>query len=434
MERRRPDKRYQRVTEPDMTKDRYVILVEDDPTVLHSLRLQMREILPPHYIIETANDGNEALEVLADIAEADGVVPLIVTDHQMPNMTGSEFLLQVKQFIPRCRNIMLTGEAGLTDITNLINEQALFRYISKPWTQSDLEMTVQSALDAFNQEYKLEKLNRKLQWINENLEEQVRDRTSELHLKTEELNSGLEFARLMQESLLPSKEAFSPFFQNVELLFRPHSRVSGDFYTFTQQSDTKAMVILGDATGHGIAGAFLSSICIGIIDNIVSNQILEHPKEVLAEILTRFRDLSSQAKQSMQQMVSVELTVVCLDKEENLLKYASNSKQLLLLKGGNVVIPREDSFQCCLGNQQTKQVLKHRGRTGKLPMDDLDTIVLFTDGVPDQFMSTTGKKLGRKGLLSELRTTRSTELNEWFGQIQGKEPNTDDATMLILKF
>ena len=68
MERRRPDKRYQRVTEPDMTKDRYVILVEDDPTVLHALRLQMREILPPHYIIETANDGNEALEVFADIA------------------------------------------------------------------------------------------------------------------------------------------------------------------------------------------------------------------------------------------------------------------------------------------------------------------------------------------------------------------------------
>jgi serine phosphatase RsbU (regulator of sigma subunit) len=67
-------------------------------------------------------------------------------------------------------------------------------------------------------------------------------------------------------------------------------------------------------------------------------------------------------------------------------------------------------------------------------MDDLDTIVLFTDGVPDQFMSTTGKKLGRKGLLSELRTTRSAELNEWFGQLQGKEPNTDDATMLILKF
>jgi serine phosphatase RsbU (regulator of sigma subunit) len=416
-----------------MSKERYVILVDDDQNVLHSLRMQMQQILPPHYIVETANDGGEALELLSEITQANGLIPLLVTDHQMPKMSGSELITTVKQKLPKCRNILLTGEAGLADITKLINEQALFRYLSKPWEHSDLEMTVLSALDSFNQEYRLDRLNRELADANANLEKQVELRTHELLVKTKQLNSGLDFAKLMQESLLPDRQAFLPFFTNVELIYRPYSTVSGDFYSYIHRSDKKVMVILGDATGHGIAGAFLSSICLGIIDSIGTNHDLKNPKEVLAEILTRFRDLSAHAKETMKQMVSVELTVVYLDKEENAIKYASNSKQLILLKDEAVVEPFEETFQCCLGNQQTTQELKHRGRNGEIAMDDLDTVILYTDGIPDQFVNTTGKKLGRKGMLSELKTKGIADLNEWFSGLQGNEPNTDDATMLILK-
>lgn len=417
-----------------MSKEqRNVILVEDDLTVLHSLRLQMREILPSHYRIETANDGDEALEVLSEIVADGGLVPIIVTDHQMPRMTGSEFLIKVRHLVPKCRNIMLTGEAGLTDITKLINEQALFRYLSKPWIQTDLEMTVLSALESFNQEYKLEKLNYELAETNANLEKLVEERTAQLLDKTQQLNSGIEFATLMQESLLPSKEAFSSFFRKADLLFRPHSNVSGDFYSFTKHSETKAMVILGDATGHGLAGAFLSSICVGIIDNLVANQALQHPKEVLADILTRFRYLSSNASKTMKEMISVELTVLCVDKALGTCRYASNSKQLIFMMDSKVITPKEENFECCLGNKQSAKSLKRRGKSGEVSLQQIDTIILYSDGVTDQFIEASGRKLGRKALVSALQSIPEQGLEQWFSKLQGQEPNTDDATMLFLK-
>ena len=104
-----------------MTVIRHVLLVEDDPNVLHALRIQMQKILPDHFVVHIANDGEEALELVEGIVSEGGVIPLIVTDHQMPNLTGSEFLIKVKQLIPKSRNIMLTGEAGLHDVTKLIN-------------------------------------------------------------------------------------------------------------------------------------------------------------------------------------------------------------------------------------------------------------------------------------------------------------------------
>lgn len=413
-----------------MNTKRFVILVEDDPTVLHSLRLQMRQMLPSHYTVETANDGEEALELLNEIVQAGGLVPLVVTDHQMPRMSGSDFLLELKHLVPKCRNIMLTGEAGLSDITKLVNEQALYRYISKPWVQSDLEMTVLSALEAFNQEYKLEKLNRKLIWINENLEEQVRERTHSLKQKNAEIQNGLEFAHLMQQNLLPNLEEICSFFSHADVLFRPQTQVSGDFYFFHKATKQKGMMIVGDATGHGVAGAFLSNICMAILNNIVENKVLETPLEVLTEVLQRFRRLSANASSTMRQMVSVELTVVCFDKDRWNLSYATNSKQLYLSRNNYPVIVDEEKFHCCLGNAESSD-LKHRGRAGMCSLSLVDTVVLYTDGVPDQFQASTGKKIGRRNIFNSLQQMQKGA-QAWFTELQGEEPNVDDATMIII--
>ena len=83
-----------------MTTQRYVILVEDDSNVLHELRHQVASVLSNYYIIETANDGFEGLELVNEIVSKGGVIPLIITDHQMPNMSGSEFILKLSDLIP----------------------------------------------------------------------------------------------------------------------------------------------------------------------------------------------------------------------------------------------------------------------------------------------------------------------------------------------
>jgi CheY-like chemotaxis protein len=415
-----------------MKLQRYVILVEDDLTVLHSLRFQVEAVLPDYYVLETANDGAEGIELVKEIISKGCLIPLIIADHQMPNMLGSDFILQVLTFMPKCRSIMLTGQAQLEDVTKLVNQQALFRYIQKPWNSSDLQMTVLSALQSFNQEEKLDKLNRELIYLNDNLENLVAERTNELELKTKELNSGLNYGRLMQSSLLPSEHIIDDSFDRIDILYRPFHIVSGDFYSFHKVSDSKTVVILGDATGHGVAGAFLSSICMTIIGNIIENhEDYETPLDVLSKVLTRFRDLSNSSKvHGMKAMISVELTVVCFDEGTKQMLYASNSKQIMLIKKGERVLPTEETFECCLGNTDDSRLVKHRGRTADVSYSEFDQILLFSDGIIDQFLQGTGKKMGRKRLLHELGGKSHQDLGAWLNELQGDEANIDDATML----
>ena len=414
-----------------MKLKRYVILVEDDLTVLHALRFQVEAILPDYYVIETANDGAEGIEVVNEILSKGCLIPLIITDHQMPNMLGSDFILKVSDLIPKCRSIMLTGEAQLEDVTKLVNQQALFRYMQKPWSTSDLQMTVLSALKSFNQEEKLDKLNRELIYVNDNLEILVAERTKELELTTKELNSGLNYGRLMQSSLLPSHHVVDDSFNRIDVLYRPFNIVSGDFYSFHKVPDKKTVVLIGDATGHGVAGAFLSSICMTIIENIIENKEYKTPLEMLSNVLTRFRDLSERSKvHGMKAMISIELTIALFDEDMKRLSYASNSKQIMLLKKGNRVVPDEETFECCLGNTDVSRVVKHRGRTAEVSYGEFDQILLFSDGIVDQFLQVTGKKMGRKRLLQELGGKAPQDLGAWLDELQGDEDNIDDATML----
>jgi CheY-like chemotaxis protein len=412
---------------------RHVILVEDDLTALHSLRMQVRSILPHDYVIETANDGAEATEVLEDILAKGGLVPIVISDHQMPKKTGVEFLLRVRSLHPKCRAILLTGQAELTDVTRLVNDQALYRYLAKPWNFVDLQLTIQSALEAFDAEVRMEQLNRALTKTNENLERIVAHRTNELLTANAELREGLEFARMMQQSLLPQRSAFLSYFSEVAILFRPLKFVSGDFYSFYDRGNGKSLMVLGDATGHGVAGAFLSNMAMSMIDNIIYNEVLETPYDVITHILQRFRKLSQLLDGSMRDMLSVELTVVCFDRTKRAIAYASNSRQVMFFKGNELVRPIETAFACCLGNASHAPEPVNRGREAAVDWSAVDRMVLYTDGVPDQFMGVTGKKMGRKALQQHFQFNASPNVAEWFADMQGNELPTDDASLILVQ-
>ena len=414
-----------------MSIQRHVLLVEDDLTVLHSLRLEIQKMLPPHYVVETANDGAEALELVMGIIDEGHLVPIIITDHQMPVMTGSDFILKAKNLNPRGKNIMLTGEAGLSDITRLVNEQALYRYLTKPWNHSDLEMTLVSAMESFNQEYKLEKLNKELSEINQSLEKLVDDRTLELSRKTRELNNGMDFASLMQKNLLPTLSDMRAFSPTMDFLFRPHSHVSGDFYGFKNMGDGACLVV-GDCTGHGVAGAFLSSICMSILNGAFEQEVAFTPKQILFEVLQRMRKFSKKAEQSIEAMISVELTVLSINNSTRTMYSATNSRQILFFKNGIQHSPEEKLFECCVGNNNGGEKLKNRGKEITASFDEVDQVILFTDGISDQFKSSTGKKIYRKGIVKSLPDIQSKGCNNWFDEMKGNEDQIDDATMLIL--
>jgi class 3 adenylate cyclase len=138
--------------------DRPVLLcVDDEPTVLASLKEQFRRLFDGRFRVEVAQDAAEALEVIAELEHAQRDPAVIISDHIMPGMKGDELLIRVHARMPRTRKILLTGQAGLDAVANVVNHGALYRYIAKPWQRDDLELTIQEAVRSYQQEIEVER-------------------------------------------------------------------------------------------------------------------------------------------------------------------------------------------------------------------------------------------------------------------------------------
>jgi len=146
-----------------------IICVDDEPTILDSLEIDLLKAFEDKYLIETAESGEEALELLSELLAENYEVPLVISDHIMPNMKGDELLRNVHAISPKSLTIMLTGQADLEAVTNAINYAKLYRYIAKPWQPDDLKLTVTEAIYRYFQDKELAEKQRELLEMNQEL-------------------------------------------------------------------------------------------------------------------------------------------------------------------------------------------------------------------------------------------------------------------------
>jgi len=146
-----------------------VICVDDEQTILESLEIELQKALGNEYLIETAQSGEEALELLEELLEDHYEVPLVISDHIMPNIKGDELLKRIHAISPRTLKIMLTGQADIEAVGNAIKNAKLYRYITKPWQTEDLSLTVKEAVNSYLQDKKLAEQNAQLQQMNQAL-------------------------------------------------------------------------------------------------------------------------------------------------------------------------------------------------------------------------------------------------------------------------
>jgi len=130
-----------------------LLFVDDEVNVLNALR---RVFIEENYDIHIANSAKDALAVMENEK-----IHLIISDHRMPGMTGAELLRQIKQLWPHTIRIMLTGHADVSSVMGAVNEGAVYKFITKPWNDDDLRLTVSLAF----QQYSLLQENRKLKDI-----------------------------------------------------------------------------------------------------------------------------------------------------------------------------------------------------------------------------------------------------------------------------
>lgn len=157
-----------------------IICVDDEQTVLDSLKIALKKATENEYLIETALGAEEALELLSELLEDEYEVVLVISDYIMPGMKGDELLKRIHVISPKTIKIMLTGQAEIEVVGNAIKYAKLYRYIAKPWQSDDLRLTVKEALRSYSQEQQLAEQNTKLQQLNQELETLVEQRTAAL--------------------------------------------------------------------------------------------------------------------------------------------------------------------------------------------------------------------------------------------------------------
>lgn len=145
-----------------MNKDKITILYVDDE--MNNL-ISFKAVFRIKYNVLTAISGEEAIKILKN-----NVVNIIITDQRMPQMTGVEFLESILDDYPDPIRILLTGYADMNAVIDAVNKGKIFHYLTKPWNEEELDITINRAFDIYRQKIDEREMTNKLSLSNEQLE------------------------------------------------------------------------------------------------------------------------------------------------------------------------------------------------------------------------------------------------------------------------
>jgi two-component system response regulator HupR/HoxA len=116
------------------------MLVDDEPANLRTLLRLFRD----EYQVFAVGSGDQALNLLGqhDVA-------VMISDQRMPNMTGIQLMTKAVELRPQMVKILLTGYTDVEALIESINSGLVYRYVTKPWNNDDLKLTVKRAMDHY---------------------------------------------------------------------------------------------------------------------------------------------------------------------------------------------------------------------------------------------------------------------------------------------
>jgi two-component sensor histidine kinase len=126
-----------------------VICVDDEQMILNSLHRQLTRRFGKQFEFESCESGEEALELIEELDQGNHQVVMVITDQIMPGMTGDQLLVKIHEKYPRIIKVLLTGQAAVESAINAVNKADLYRYITKPWGESDLLVTVERGIQQY---------------------------------------------------------------------------------------------------------------------------------------------------------------------------------------------------------------------------------------------------------------------------------------------
>ena len=273
--------------------------------------------------------------------------------------------------------------------------------------------------------------NEELNQINEEIlaqRDEIEEQKNLVEAKNHEITSSIEYAKRIQEAILPTDSLFKNHLPESFVLYQPKAVVAGDFY-WMEVVNQKVFFAAADCTGHGVPGAMVSVVCHGALNRSLREYKLSKP----ADILDKTRELVLQTFDQSEHQVKdgMDICLCVWDKTEKTLEFAGANNPLYLLKGSEIEIIKGDKQPIGYSYSQ-KPFTNHN-----VNLSDVGSIFLFTDGFPDQFGGNQGKKLGYSKFRYELIKTTSlsvedqkNSLEAFFKDWRNMEEQVDDVCVI----
>lgn len=272
---------------------------------------------------------------------------------------------------------------------------------------------------------------RQLQKEKRILEEKVKERTAEIEAQKEEITSSIEYASRIQMAMLPMDEIFKTAFADHFVFFKPRDIVSGDFYWISEDAN-HIFFTVADCTGHGVPGAFMSTLGISTLNEIITNKSDLKANNVLNLLREKIKTSLHQTGKEGEAADGMDVAFCVLHKNRKTLEFAGAYNPLLLFQSGEIKEYKADRMPIGIYVGERESFTNY-----EINVKKGDIIYLFSDGFTDQFggpESSKYKKSNLKRLLSEIYYKPMEEqkqiLEIEFEKWKGNSDQLDDITII----
>ncbi|MBL4818240.1 MAG: SpoIIE family protein phosphatase [Deltaproteobacteria bacterium] len=212
--------------------------------------------------------------------------------------------------------------------------------------------------------------------------------------KNKDITDSINYAKKIQEAILPALAEISKTFPESFVLFKPKDIVSGDFFWFASINNKavkKHIIAVVDCTGHGVPGAFMSMIGNELLNKIVLERGICQPSEILDNLHEGVRFALKQDADDVKSKDGMDLALCTITKDENnkiTLEYAGANNPLFLFQNGTFEKITADKFP--IGGEQREE--KREFTNQKFDLKQAGSFYIFSDGYVDQFGGPRNKK------------------------------------------
>lgn len=292
--------------------------------------------------------------------------------------------------------------------------------------------------------------NEAMQTINAALDQQK----MELRKKTNNVRSSINYAKRIQNAILPRLDWIQEHLPESFVFFKPRDIVSGDFYWFSVvhlEEDVeittsfrpppppeKVVISAIDCTGHGVPGAFMSMVGNQLLYEIINTNHITSPDEILRELHRKIRITLSQEETGNND--GMDMAICVIDKQERKLEFAGAKNPLIYIQDGELFEIKGNTAP--IGGKKRSPGKKSTPREYTKHIIDLDRptwFYIFTDGFQDQFGGKNSRKFMKKRfkeLLLKIHErpphVQRTMLSQTIGGWMDGSPQIDD--MLVMGF